>query len=36
MESEAGQDIFCVLQGDGYGTKIDFIISFFSVLSVFF
>lgn len=25
MESEEGQDIFCVLQGDGYRTKIDFI-----------
>lgn len=25
MESEAGQDIFSVLQGDGCGTKIGFI-----------
>lgn len=41
MESEAGQKTFCVLQGDGYGTKIDFIslilffLYFFSYLTLY-
>lgn len=35
MESEAGQDIFSVLQGGGYGTKID-CISFILLFLYFF
>lgn len=36
MESEAGEKTFCVLQGDGYGTKIDVISLILFFLYFFF